>query len=76
MPSEDIAYGDAILVFDNRMHWTLEAGWRSRTVQDLEQVNDMLQSPRSFDRDERSARIFFHAEPSEADLVTIKLMFC
>jgi hypothetical protein len=76
MPSDDIAYGDAILVFDNRMHWTLEAGWGARTVQDLEQVNDMLQSPRTFDGDGRSACIFFHAEPSEADLVAIKLMFC
>jgi hypothetical protein len=71
-----IAFGDAVLVNDNRMHFCLCSSNNKRTVDDIEFIQDMLTSPRTVFRNAHQAMIFFHAEPSQNDIMTIMMTFC
>jgi hypothetical protein len=66
-----IAYGDAVLVTDNRMHWFF--GSHKIAVEDLETFNNALTTPRDLIKDARRAHIFFHTEPNQQDIFTLMM---
>jgi hypothetical protein len=68
-----IAYGDAVLVTDNRMHWILRSNQNQTSIEDVEMFNDTLSTPRHLLKQYGHAQIFFYTEPSQTDIVAIKL---
>ncbi|HEV2559315.1 MAG TPA: hypothetical protein VGU45_11865 [Microvirga sp.] len=64
------AYGDAILVTDNRMHWCLRP-WRVQPGE-VALFDGMLTTPRSLLQSLGGHDwIFFHEEPNQTDIVSI-----
>ena len=66
-------YGDAILVTDNRMHWTFSNSKAS--AEEIELFDAMLSTPREILTPWKGHRpvIFFHEEPNYVDLVALKM---
>jgi hypothetical protein len=64
-------YGDAVLITDNRMHWLFRPN--DISIEDVERTNDMLSTPRDLIKDAGSAHIFFHTEPNQQDIFTLKM---
>jgi hypothetical protein len=69
--SDSVIYGDAVLVTDNRMHWTLRP--RNASVEDLEIFDEMLSTPRDLIVRGDYAQIFFHTEPNQNDIVALMM---
>jgi hypothetical protein len=65
------AYGDAILVTDNRMHWVFRP--YNVDVDDVETFDAMLSTPRDLITLNGRAHIFFHVEPLPSDLMLFKM---
>jgi hypothetical protein len=69
---EDVVVdGDAVLVTDKRMHWVFRA-YRV-AVDFVEMLDAMLSTPRDLIKEGNRASIFFHKEPCQSDLVTLKM---
>jgi hypothetical protein len=75
IPDDGMLYGDAVLVTDVRRHWTLYC--RKAEADEIEFFNEMLSTPRTLIEGlgRRPPQIFFHIEPTEDDLVFMKLRF-
>jgi hypothetical protein len=68
------AYGDAVLVTVNRMHWLLRP--YKASPDDIELCHDMLATPRDLIRTGDYAYIFFHEEPNQNDISILKMQWC
>jgi len=67
-------YGDAILVTDKRMHWVLRPWQVKASDEEIELFDLMLKTPRDLIREQSGGVwIFFHEEPSQHDLVALKM---
>ena len=64
-------YGDAVLVTDKRMHWVFRP--YNIPIDDVEEFNAMLSTPRDLIKSHGRAHIFFHVEPCQNDLVAFKM---
>jgi hypothetical protein len=66
-----VAYGEAVLVTDNRMHWEFRPYHAS--TEDVEIFDAMLSTPRRMFKNGDRAWIFFYVEPHQHDIMTFKM---
>ena len=64
-------YGDAVLVADFRMHWVFRP--YNVSLQDLEDFDAMLSTPRDLNKSNSRGHIFFHVEPHQNDIILLKM---